>query len=241
MSATPLADRRPVVPGQRIRHQLHRDAHQARSGSRITLDFNPNDGIPSWHFNNDEDLLNPALWTAAELFRTGPEQGRRDPFQLDGDYSFAESSAFTHLKFGVRYDDRGASNETRVRSRRISWARTSECTARGLSVINSDFLDGNADMPTSWMIANGYYIHDHRDEVRALYGQPAGDPTLIKVVRRHGKDHGGLRAGGCRSRREVPRSGGLALGQGRHRHGLHRPDHRQFSTARSPSTKFCRR
>ena len=36
-------------------------------------------------------------------------------------------------------------------------------------------------MPTSWMIANGYYIHDHADELRALL-RPAGRRSdLIKV------------------------------------------------------------
>ena len=46
---------------------------------------------------------------------------------------------------------------------------------------NDGFFDGEADVPTAWVVANGYYMHDHRDEVRALYGLPAGDPALIEA------------------------------------------------------------
>ena len=59
-----------------------------RVPAQITLDFNHNDGIPSWHFNNDatDDMLNPALWTAAELYqnRAGTKATRRRS-RLDGD------------------------------------------------------------------------------------------------------------------------------------------------------------
>ena len=153
-----------------------------RVPAQITLDFNHNDGIPSWHFNNDEDMLNPALWTAAELYQNrGRNKGDAKTFQLDGDNSFADGSVFTHLKFGVRYDDRGASNENPRPVAPDFLGGPLSALPEGYQYINENFMDGHADMPTSWMTANGYYIHDHRDELRALYGQPAGDPTLIKV------------------------------------------------------------
>jgi len=153
-----------------------------RVPAQITLDFNHNDGIPSWHFNNDADLLNPALWTAAELYQNrGRNKGDAKTFTLDGDNSFADDSVFTHLKFGVRYDDRGASNENPRPVAPDFLGGPLSALPEGYQYINENFMDGHADMPTSWMTANGYYIHDHRDELRALYGQPAGDPTLIKV------------------------------------------------------------
>ncbi len=153
-----------------------------RVPAQLTLDFNHNDGIPSWHFDNDEDMLDPALWTAAELYQNkGRNKGDATTFQFDGDYSFAEDGAFSHLKFGVRYDDRGASNENPRPVAPDFLGGPLSALPEGYQYINHGFMDGNADMPTSWMTANGYYIHDHRDELRALYGQPAGDPTLIKV------------------------------------------------------------
>jgi TonB-dependent receptor len=153
-----------------------------RVPAQITLDFNHNDGIPSWHFNNDEDMLDPALWTAAELYQNrGRNKGDAVTFQADGDYSFAESSVFSHLNFGVRYDDRGASNENPRPVAPDFLGGPLSALPEGYQYINHGFMDGHADMPTTWMTANGYYIHDHRDDLRALYGQPAGDPTLIKV------------------------------------------------------------
>ena len=153
-----------------------------RVPAQITLDFNHNDGIPSWHFNNDEDMLNPALWTAAELYQNrGRNKGDATTFQLDGDYSFGDGGMFRNLKFGVRYDDRGASNENPRPVAPDFLGGPFSALPEGYQYVNHDFMDGNADMPTSWMTANGYYIHDHRDDLRALYGQPAGDPTLIKV------------------------------------------------------------
>ena len=147
----------------------------------LVLDFNHNDGIPSWHFNDDAELLDANLWTAAELYQNrGRNKGDAVTFQADGDYSFGDG-AFTHLKFGVRYDDRGASNESPRPVAPDFLGGPLSALDEGYQFINHDFMDGHADMPSSWMTANGYYIHDHRDELRALYGQPAGDPTLIKV------------------------------------------------------------
>jgi len=45
---------------------------------------------------------------------------------------------------------------------------------------NEGFFDGHADMPTSWLVVNGYYLMDHADEVRAMYGVQAGGPTLVR-------------------------------------------------------------
>jgi TonB-dependent receptor len=152
-----------------------------RVPAQLTLDFNHNDGIPSWHFNDDAELLDPALWTAAELYQNkGRNKGDATTFQLDGDYSFGDSAMFKHLKFGVRYDDRGASNENPRPLAPDFLGGPLSALPEAFQYINHGFMDGNADMPTSWMVANGNYIHDHRDELRAIYGQPAGDPTLIK-------------------------------------------------------------
>ena len=44
---------RPVIPGQSVRHQLHRDAHRRAFRRRSRSTSTHSDGIPSWHFNND--------------------------------------------------------------------------------------------------------------------------------------------------------------------------------------------
>jgi TonB-dependent receptor len=155
-----------------------------RVPAQITLDFNAGNGIPSWHFDNDADLLDPNQWTAAELFQNrGSSAGDADTVQVDGDYNFgaAGGKILKLLKFGVRYDDRNATQGSPRPVAADFLGGSFGALPSQYQYVNHGFMDGEADVPNSWMVANGYYIHDHRDEVRALYGQPAGDPVLIKA------------------------------------------------------------
>ncbi len=59
-----------------------------RVPAQLVVDFNAGDGIPSWHFNDDAEMLDPALWTAAELYQNrGRSEGDAVTAQLDGDYN----------------------------------------------------------------------------------------------------------------------------------------------------------
>jgi iron complex outermembrane recepter protein len=155
-----------------------------RVPAQIVLDFNNGDGIPSWHFNDDAEMLDPNLWTAAELFQNrGKQEGDATTFQLDGDYNFGEAGGkvLKLLKFGVRYDDRGATQGSPRPVAADFLGGSFGAIPEEYQYINHGFMDGEADVPTSWMVADGFYIHDHRDDLRALYGQPAGDPVLIEA------------------------------------------------------------
>ena len=153
-----------------------------RVPAQIVVDFNAGDGIPSWHFNDDAEMLDPALWTAAELYQNrGRSEGDAVTAQLDGDYSFGDTGIFKRLKVGVRYDDRGASQSSPQPVPPDFLGGPFSALPEGYQYINEGFMDGEADVPTSWMVANGWYIQDHRDDLRALYGQPAGDPALLKA------------------------------------------------------------
>src|SRR5678815_3457347 len=64
-----------------------------RVPAQLMVDFNAGDGIPSWHFNDDAEMLNPALWTAAELYQNrGRSEGDAVTAQLDGDYGFGDTA-----------------------------------------------------------------------------------------------------------------------------------------------------
>jgi len=153
-----------------------------RVPAQIVLDFNAGDGIPSWHFNDDAEMLNPALWTAAELYQNkGKSEGDATTATLDGDYLFGDTGMFKRLKVGLRYDDRSAAQSSPQPVAPDFLGGTFDALPEGYQYINDGFMDGEADVPSSWMVANGWYIQDHRDDLRALYGQPAGDPTLFKV------------------------------------------------------------
>ncbi|HEU5134830.1 MAG TPA: TonB-dependent receptor [Steroidobacteraceae bacterium] len=151
----------------------------------LSLDFNAGDGIPSWHFNDDAAMLDPNNWLAAELFQNrGKQDGDAATFQLDGDYDFAGDSDagwFKQLKFGVRYDDRNSKNASPrpVAPATIGFPSFSTIDP-AFYYVNDSFMDGEADVPTTWLVANGFYMNDHRDDLRAIYGVETADPTLIE-------------------------------------------------------------
>jgi iron complex outermembrane recepter protein len=154
-----------------------------RTPASITVDFNPGSGFPSWHFNDDAEMLDPARWNVGELFENaGRDEGGATTVSLDGDYALTDEGIFRTLSFGVRYDDRDATHfqPRTVPARSLPAARTLAQLPAGLTWANEDFLDGEADVPTSWVVANGYYINEHAGEVRGLYNAPVDGPPLLR-------------------------------------------------------------
>ncbi|HUQ12544.1 MAG TPA: TonB-dependent receptor [Steroidobacteraceae bacterium] len=154
-----------------------------RVPASITLDFNSGNGIPSWHFNDDEEMLDATRWNMGQLFQNaGKDLGRAQTLTVDGDYEFDEGNAFQRLSFGVRYDDRNALHRQPVTtpSPFLPAPRTLAQMPEGMLWNNDDFFDGKGYIPGSWLVANGYWIQDNADEVRALYGQPAGGPAIVR-------------------------------------------------------------
>lgn len=147
----------------------------------ITVDFNSGDGIPSWHFNNDAEMLNPNVWTVGNLYQNrGRQQGGAETLQLDGDYELGDG-LFRMLSFGVRYDDRSAEAFSPKPAGEPFLNRNMSTLPSGMITTNSGFFDGEGDIPTAWAVVNGYYLLDHAAEVRALYGQPTAGPALIRA------------------------------------------------------------
>ena len=72
----------------------------------ITLDFNHNDGIPSWHFTSatgaDQDslMLAPGVWNMGQIFENvGRDLGDAQTITLDGDYKLGgDESIFQHAE-----------------------------------------------------------------------------------------------------------------------------------------------
>ena len=89
-----------------VRHQFIA-VRTERVPAQITVDFNAGDGIPSWHFNDDAEMLDPALWTVGSCFQN--RAGRVAPTRCNRWRlpSWA-IGVFKLLSFGVRYDDRDA-------------------------------------------------------------------------------------------------------------------------------------
>jgi TonB-dependent receptor len=163
---------------------------------QIMVDLNHGDGLPSWHYTNPADasntdaaMLDPAGWNMAQLFQNkGRDLGGAQTLSIDGDYDF-DGNVFKKLSFGVRYDDRGALHRQPrpgdTGERRLAVGMTLAAAADALGTdsflhTNSDFFT-DSSTPHTWVLPNGWYIGNHPDDIRALYGQPAGGPALQKA------------------------------------------------------------
>jgi len=147
----------------------------------VTIDFNAGNGIPSWHFGDDSEMLDPNSWNVGALFQNrGRQKGGAETLQIDGDYELGDG-LFRLLSFGVRYDDRSAESYSPPPAPEPFLGRNMSTLPSGMIYTNKGFFDGNGDIPTAWAVVNGYYLLDHAEEVRALYGAPAGGPVLKRA------------------------------------------------------------
>lgn len=142
-----------------------------RVADQIKVDFNAKDGIPSYHFSNDALLTDPSVWNVAQLYDNGGrDDGSAITGTLDGYYSWDEGF-LRRVKAGVRIDRRKATSDVRTQDAGVLGIPLSQL-GEGAQFTNRDFYQGRADVPTSWVLANGYWLHDNADAVRTRYGLP---------------------------------------------------------------------
>jgi hypothetical protein len=151
-----------------------------RVPAQIVIDFNAGDGIPSWHFNDDAEMLNPALWTAAELYQNkGKSEGDAATATLDGDYLFGDTGMFKRLKVGLRYDDRSAAQSSPQPVAPDFLGGPFDALPEGYQYINEGFMDGNADVPGAGWSRTAGTSGSSRRSARPL--RSAREPTPFKV------------------------------------------------------------
>lgn len=145
-----------------------------RVAPAIAVDFNAGKNIPAFSFPddpnttiNESNLADPHLWNVAQLYDNGNKnKGSATTWDMDGDYK-SSWNFLTALKFGLRWDDRKASQAQRTQS--------TDSLARPLSdfpelaYVNSGFFDGHSAVPSSWVVPNGQVIGANPDKYRALY------------------------------------------------------------------------
>jgi iron complex outermembrane recepter protein len=124
-------------------------------------------------------------WNSAQFYDSGTRNtGDATTFTTDATYT-TDFSIFTAFDFGVRIDKRTAAEASRRQGVKNS-AITAYDSYRiidgayngaiaiesidGLASINSGFFDGEADVPTTWAVANGHYLNSNISEFRTLYG-----------------------------------------------------------------------
>jgi len=146
-----------------------------RVARSIDVDFNAGDNIPAFKFGDDtttsavdeSDLTDASQWTIAQLYDNGiMRKGDAITLSADGEYN-AGWKFFDKIKFGVRYDDRMASEGSRTQDTGVLGQKLSDYPE--LQHVNSGFFDGRSDVPSSWVVANGYTLRDNADHYRSIY------------------------------------------------------------------------
>jgi TonB-dependent receptor len=149
-----------------------------RVADQINVDFNAGGGIPSYHFSDDSLLTDPSVWNVAQLYDNADKnEGDAFTVTLDGYYTWDEGF-LRRIKAGMRFDRRTATSYTRTQSANNLGVPLSSL-GEDAQFTNSDFMDGIADVPRSWTLANGYWLHDNADYVRGLYGLPTSDSLSL--------------------------------------------------------------
>jgi TonB-dependent receptor len=153
----------------------------------IDIDFNSGGGLPAFSFANQGVLTDASQWTVGNLFDSGTKNtGSALTFMLDGEYQWDEGF-LRRIKAGFRYDDRKAANFVRDQGAGAltranpafnpampdgpgNLARLPVTLAQfgeGTPFTNSGFFDGQANIPTSWVLADPRTMD--QDAVRSIY------------------------------------------------------------------------
>lgn len=139
--------------------------------SNVKVDFNDHDGLPLWQFVEDDYStqvdLNAVGWNYGTMYdNAGEDRGDSIQFTLDADY-YLDLGIFTKAKFGLRYENRSADTKSRGADAALA---TPTAMDDDIRYYNPSFFDGEADVPQTWTVANGHYLHANRDYYRELYG-----------------------------------------------------------------------
>lgn len=149
-----------------------------RVANQITADFNAGGGIPSYHFDDDSLLADPSVWNVAQFYDNADKnKGSAITASLDGYYTW-DDGFLRRIKTGLRYDRRKASSFTRTQSGNGLGVLLSTFPEDALFT-NSGFMNGIADVPRSWVLPRGSWLHDNADTVRGLYGLPTSDQLSL--------------------------------------------------------------
>jgi len=141
----------------------------------INVNFNDGGDNTSFNFNNDADLTNPAKWNVAQFYDTANRnKGSAATASLSGVFD-ADWGALQTIHFGVRFDDRKASEANRTQSGTLN--RSLDSLGSAYYSTNANFGTAISDVPRSWLEPNAYYIRDHIDDWRKLYHSV--DPNFL--------------------------------------------------------------
>ncbi len=147
----------------------------------VSVNFNAGDGLPAFRYLdiastptvNESNVADPATWRLIHMWDQGfKNKGNAATLTEEGNL-LLNWDLVKKLKFGVRVDDRKASEASRFAEGDPIVGGTSLAslnnTFPGIVAINSNFFDGRAAIPSTWAAINGDYTFGHEDAIRRLY------------------------------------------------------------------------
>ncbi|MCH1925522.1 TonB-dependent receptor [Shewanella sp. C32] len=150
----------------------------------LTVDFNHGGGIPSWAITNDDGSrvdLSQVPWNYNAYYDNGGEdEGDSISWTLDGDY-YVDWGIFTKAKFGVRYENRGATSKTRGVDNGPFANHNAEALPEEIVYRNPYFFDNEGDVPTTWVVPDSRKVFNNRGTYRDFFGIPADEVVLRKT------------------------------------------------------------
>ncbi len=144
-----------------------------RVAPSIAVNFNPGNGVV--HFTSPDNPADPKLWNLAQLYDNGNKnKGSASTWTADGTY-VSRLSFFNKFKFGLRYDDRKASQAQRTQSTDSLGDPLSNHPE--LLYTTSGFFNNGEAGPASWVAVNGPTAYANADKYRAIW--KAKFPALL--------------------------------------------------------------
>jgi len=153
-----------------------------RVAPEVYVDFNEDDGIPSWNYGDTQNLLtDPSVWTVAQLYDSATrDKGDATTFTLDGDYALDWDGPIrlNTFSFGARWDDRGATAGLFENPAGVFLGQPLTNFPE-LYYINDGFFDGQSNTPDSWINVDGRTLRDNRDKYRQIWRDASGQPIVL--------------------------------------------------------------
>lgn len=138
-----------------------------RVANSVTVDFNQGGGLTAFQFDNNLLLRDPGQWNVGEFYdNANRNKGNAWTATIDGDYEVG--SFLKTISFGARWDKRNASEASRAQDA-PALNQPFASLDPGIRFFNKPFFDGRSNVPRTWVVASGYYLLDHADEIRELY------------------------------------------------------------------------
>ncbi|MEJ2383722.1 MAG: TonB-dependent receptor [Xanthomonadales bacterium] len=154
----------------------------ARIAPEFFIDINSGDGVPFLDYDPSgsgspaTDATNPAnYWLDWGFVNGGRDSGDAFTWTADADWDVdwgTDSGGITTLSFGVRYDDRSATNKpaNAPSGGPVDGTTLADLPAEFLTYNTDEFFGGQAGVLQAWAVADPNWVKANQDRLFEIYG-----------------------------------------------------------------------